>query len=212
MNTSLIMLLLAVVVIVAVGGVGWGIGYFASKGKNPQEIIKTADTIVDGVKTLNDDVGKILIPGPVESIIDRVIQVAQAGVHTAEQMCNSNQINKDQRNQTAYDAAMNLLNIAGYQPTPEIQKGVKDMLELGVFDLKNQGDVVLPAAPDQAVHQAVADVVKETVTPIAQQAASDAIKQAISQTVQAVQGALAPQVAQAQVAQADTQSAQANSQ
>lgn len=210
MNATLIMLLIALGGLTVGAFVGWGIGYLKKTGKDPQAVLTTASTFINEAKVLNDDIGKLVFPASVESIIDRVIQVAQAGVHAAEQKCNSSQITKDQRNQNAYDAAMNMLKVAGYEPTPEIQQAVKDMIETGVFDMKK--DVVttdtVVTAPDQAVQQAIAGAVTQVVTPIAQQAASTAVNQAISQAATAVQGVLTPQPA----AQANAQPAQPTTQ
>ena len=198
MDSNLIMLLIAVGSLVIGAGAGLGINYLTKKGQDPQAILSTANTVISEAKILNDDVGKLILPAPIESVADKVIQFAQVCVNSAEQRCNSNQITKDQKNQNAYDAAMNMLKIAGYNPTPEIQQGIKDMIETGVFTLNNS----VPAAnvtatpPDQAVHQAIASAVTQVVTPIATQAANDAVQAAISQTAQAFQGAVTPQTVQ----------------
>lgn len=105
---------------------------------------------------------------------------------------------------------MNMLKIAGYEPTPEIQKAAKDMIETGVFDMNKDGVTkdTLVTSPDQAVQEATSSAVKQVVTPIAQQAASTAVNQAISQAATAVQGVLTPQSTQATQVTPDTQLAQ----
>ncbi|KLU66780.1 hypothetical protein DEAC_c14480 [Desulfosporosinus acididurans] len=102
-NTNLIMFLIAILALVGVAGVSWGIGYVTSKGKNPQSILNTADTVIDGVKTANDAFGKLIIPAPAESFIDKILKTAQAGVHAAQQLCDSGQLTEDQRKQQAFD-------------------------------------------------------------------------------------------------------------
>lgn len=214
MDTNVIMLLIALGSLVIGSVAGLGINFLVQKGKDPKVILNTADMVLGEAKTLNDDIGKVFLPAPVETIIDKVIQVSQAGVHAAEQRCNSDQITKEQKNQNAYDAAMNMLKIAGYEPTTEIQKAVKDMIETGVFDM-NIDEVVkdaLVTPPDQAVSKAIASAVTQVVTPIAQQAASTAVNQAISQAATAVQGVLTPQVTQAAQVTPDTQAAQTGTQ
>ncbi|KLU64000.1 hypothetical protein DEAC_c39940 [Desulfosporosinus acididurans] len=211
MDTNVIMLLISLGSLIVGSVAGLGINFLVQKGKDPKVILSTADTVLGEAKALNDDIGKVVLPAPLETIIDKVIQVSQAGVHSAEQRCNSDQITKDQKNQNAYDAAMNMLKIAGYEPTPEIQKAVKDMIETGVFDMNSSSPSVetVPAVPDQAVSQAIASKVQQVVTPIATQAANDAVQQAISQTVQAFPGAVSSQAAQST---SDTQLAQTDSQ
>ncbi|MDQ7092114.1 hypothetical protein REC12_00735 [Desulfosporosinus sp. PR] len=163
MDTNVIMLLIALGSLVVGSVAGLGINYLAQKGKDPKTILNTADNVLGQAKTLNDDIGKVFLPAPVESIIDKVIQVAQAGVHAAEQRCNSDQITKDQRNQNAYDAAMNMLKIAGYEPTAEIQQATKDMIETGVFTLNSTAPATenTPVAPAQAIQDAVTNAVTQ---------------------------------------------------
>ncbi|KLU67839.1 hypothetical protein DEAC_c02460 [Desulfosporosinus acididurans] len=214
MNSTLIMLLISVGSLVVGAGVGLGLGYLKKSGKDPQAILSTAETVISEAKVVNDDIGKLVLPAPVESAADKIIQFAQVCVHSAEQKYNSSQITKDQRNQNAYDAAMNMLKIAGYEPTLEIQKAVKDMIETGVFDMNSSAssEEAGQTAPDQAVSQAIATKVKQVVTPIATQAANDAVQQAINQTAQAFSGAVTPQAAQPAQDTSDTQVAQSDSQ
>lgn len=196
MNTNIVMLMIALVCLAAGAGANWGISYLKQKGKDPKAMLNTADTVLGEVQTVNDGLG-VFLPAPIESITDKIIKTARAGVHAAQQLCNSNQLTEDQRKQKAFDAAMNLLKLEGYAPNPELETAVKDMIETGVFALKNFGKAPAadpaPAAPDQAVHQAIANAVTQVVTPIATEAASNAVQQAISQTAQAFQGAVTPQ-------------------
>jgi len=130
------MFLIVILVLVIGAGAGWGIGYLRQKGKDPKALLGTADTVLDGVKDANDTFGKLL-PAPVELIIDKVLKTAQAGVHAAQQLCDSSQLTEGQRNQEAFDIAMNLLKLEGYQPTPELEEAVKSAIETGVFVMKN---------------------------------------------------------------------------
>ncbi|MDQ7094293.1 hypothetical protein REC12_11900 [Desulfosporosinus sp. PR] len=216
MDTNVIMLLIALGSLVIGGIASLGINYLTQKGKNPQAMLNTANTVISGVETANGVIGELL-PGPVESIVDKILKTAQAGVHAAQQLCDSNQLTEDQRKQKAFDSAMNLLKLEGYTPTPELETAVKDAIETGVFVLKSinpkpQVADTTPVAPAQAIQDAVTNAVTQAVSPIAQQAANNAVNQAITQAVSAVQGALAPQAAQttqaAQTDQPQTQTAQ----
>lgn len=149
------------------------------------------------------------MPAPVEFIIDKVLQTAQAGVHAAQQLCDSDQLNEDQRKQKAFDSAMNLLKLEGYEPTPELETAVKDAIETGVFVMKNivkpsaaksdapvpsdssQGTTapepavvaVDPPAPIQSTMTTAQPTVQQTVTQAIQQAVQPVAQQAADQAV-----------------------------
>lgn len=213
MSTNLIMFLIAIVVLVIGAGGGW---FLAQKGKDPKSLLSTADTVIDSAKSANDTFGK-LIPAPIEFIIDKVLQTAQAGVHAAQQLCDSSQLTEDERKQKAFDSAMNLLKLEGYQQTPELEKAVKDAIETGVFVMKNivkpsvaatvvntSQATVVPAASVQpttageattsapadsstpstvTIQQAVAQGIKDKLTPVAQQQGEQTVQEIIDTTV-----------------------------
>ena len=59
------------------------------------------DTAVEANTTI-----KTFIPAPVESIIDMVLKVTQAGVHSAQQIYNSGQLPPDLRKEQATQYAV----------------------------------------------------------------------------------------------------------
>lgn len=210
MNSNLIMFLFAAFALL-VGGLagGLGINYLAKRGKDPKSILATANTVISEAKTANDTFGKLL-PAPVESIVDLVIKAAQAGVHAAQQLCNSDQLTQDERNQKAFDTTMNLLKVGGYEPTPELQAAVKDMIETGVFIMKNidKPSVVKADAPvladsslsipDPVSVVAVADpkpiteVIQQTIDQVGEQAKTQAVHDLTSKFAAVVQEATQP--------------------
>ena len=167
-------------------GAGWGIRYLTQKGKDPKALLNTADTVIDGVKTANDEFGKFL-PSPIEFIIDKVLQTAQAGVHAAQQLCDSDQLTEDQRKQKAFDTAMNLLKLEGYQPTPELEAAVKDAIETGVFVMKNivKPIVVAPVVPVPSDVTAVTEPVAVVADPTVPVPAPDLPPKSITEVIQA---------------------------
>jgi len=212
MNSNLIMFLIAILILVIGAGAGWGITNLTQKGKDPKSLLGTADTVIDGVKSANDTFGK-LIPAPIEFIIDKVLQTAQAGVHAAQQLCDSDQLTEDQRKQKAFDSAINLLKLEGYQPTPELEAAVKDAIETGVFVMKNivKSSVAVPeaqktgettAVPESVTVSADPSAPTQTTEVSAQPTVQQAVTQAIRQTVQPVAQQAAYQTVQDIIAEA----------
>lgn len=171
MSANLIMFLIAAVTLLTGVGIGVGINYLFQKGKEPTAMLTTADTVIGELKTANDTFGKYL-PAPVESIVDLVIKAAQAGVHAAQQMYNSDRLTQDERNQKAFDAAMNLLKVGGYEPTPELEAAVKDMIETGVFVMKNIAklDTGTVVVPDMTTITYAPSITSDTASLVATQA------------------------------------------
>ncbi|EGW36423.1 hypothetical protein [Desulfosporosinus sp. OT] len=213
MSTNLVMFLISIATLLVGSGGTW---LLTKKSKDPKAILATADTVIDEVKTANDTFGKLL-PAPVESIVDLVIKAAQAGVHGAQQLCNSDQLTQDERNGKAFDAAMNLLKVGGYEPTPELETAVKDMIETGVFVMKSidkssiaRTDASVPLDSSQSVPDpASAVMVADPSTPAQSDAAAspqptvqEAVTQAIRQTVQPVAQQTADQTVQDIIAEA----------
>jgi len=212
MSTNLIMFLIVILILVIGAGTGWGITYLTQKGKDPKAMLNTADTVIDGVKSANDTFGK-LIPAPAEFIIDKILQTAQAGVHAAQQLCNSSQLTEEERKQKAFDTAMNLLKLEGYQPTPELEAAVRDAIETGVFVMKNivKPKVVVPevlpgavvVTTDQAPSvdtislsdpKSIVDVVANTIDQVGEQAKAQAVHDLTQKFAAIVQEAVAPPV------------------
>lgn len=209
MNSNLVMFLISIATLLVGSGGTW---LLTRKSKDPKALLATADTVIDEVKAANDTFGKYL-PAPVESIVDVVIKVAQAGVHAAQQMCNSDQLPQDERNQKAFDAAMNLLKVGGYEPTPELEAAVKDMIETGVFVMKNiaKPDIQTVVVPDMTTityapaMTTTADPsvpAQSDTTASPQPTVQETVSQAIRQTVQPIAQQAADQAVQDVIDQA----------
>lgn len=127
---------IGLVAIAAFFGAMLGVQRLAVNGKDPGNAIKTAGVLVDGVKALNDSVGKLVLPGAAENIIDRILQVAQSGVHQAEQLYNSGNLPPDLRKDQAVNYALNLLQLEGRKITPELEAALRGAVEDAVFLMK----------------------------------------------------------------------------
>jgi len=136
-TTALITFAMALVVIAVFFGTMFGIQLAVAKGKNLQPVLQTADTVIDAAKAANDSVGKLLIPEPAESIIDKVLTVAQSGVHEAEQLYQSGQLPPDLRKEQAVQSALNLLKLEGREITPEIEAALRGAVEDAVYIMKS---------------------------------------------------------------------------
>lgn len=205
MNTNIIMLIIAILALVIGSGGTW---LLTKSGKNTSAILNTADTVVDGLKTANDTLGKLL-PSPVEVIIDKVLQTAQAGVHAAQQLYDSSQLSEDERKQKAFETAMNLLKLEGYVPTPELEAAVRDAIETGVFVMKNitgsevkaDAPVTTESAPAETVTpdtaadvtaepKPITQVIADTLDQVGEQAKTQARNDLTEKLTAVVQGAV----------------------
>jgi hypothetical protein len=133
MDTQLYLLGVAVLALGAFFGALFGVNRLAAKGKNVQQVLATADTVVDGLKAVNDSVGKALLPAPAFNILDKIIQTTQLGVHQAEQLYKSGQLPPDLRKDSAVNFSMDLLKINGIEVTPELEQAIKGVAEAMVF-------------------------------------------------------------------------------
>ena len=195
-----ILILLAGVALTLVGQ------YLIKKGKDPTNMLATAGAVLTEVQTANESFGKFL-PAPAESIIDVVIRVAQAGVHSAQQLFNSNQLTQDERNKKAFDASINLLKVGGYTPTPELETAIKDMIETGVFVMKSVSPQlataalatpIKPDAPDAPDTPVVVPTDTAPVTELAPSADTATAAQSLQDIVnQGIRTALQPVATQA---------------
>ena len=100
MTTQTITLLIAILSLACFFGTMYGIQALVKQGKDPGKQLQIADTIVDTAEAANTAI-KSYIPAPVENIIDMVLKVTQAGVHSAQQLYNSGQLPPDLRKEQA---------------------------------------------------------------------------------------------------------------
>jgi len=200
-------LLLASIGSLVVGAGGTkGLPYLYNKFKREPGVVLNG--IINEVQSVNETIGKLFLPAPVESIITKIIQVVQTGVLGAEQLCNSSQLTDNQRKQKAFDTAINLLKLEGYTPTPEMETAIKDVIEAGVFIMKSSTSSAaitkepdtISVAPDikvaapiqptsgvggqATVQQAVDQGIRQILEPIAQQTADQTVKAVVDSAVQ----------------------------
>ena len=118
-------------------GTMFGVQRLVAKGVDTGKALQTAENFVDTVMIANDTL-KPFIPSPVESIIDTVIKATQAGVHSAEQLYQSNQIPPDLRKDKALEYAINLIKLTGQEVTIELEQSISETTEGAVFIMKQQ--------------------------------------------------------------------------
>lgn len=93
--------------------------------------------------TRDDTFGKLL-PAPVEFIIDKVLQTAQAGVHSAQQLYNSGQLPPDLRKEQATQYALDMIKLTGHEVTPELEQTIRNTAEAAVYVMKQKDPVPAP--------------------------------------------------------------------
>lgn len=137
MNTQTITLLIAILSLVCFFGTMFGIQVLIKQGRDPGKQLQTADAIVDGVMAANTTI-KTFIPAPVESIIDTVLKVTQAGVHSAQQLYNSGQLPPDLRKEQATQYAVDMIKLTGREVNPELEQVIRGTAEAAVFVMKQK--------------------------------------------------------------------------
>ncbi|HWQ41905.1 MAG TPA: hypothetical protein VN456_07700 [Desulfosporosinus sp.] len=141
MSVQTVTLLIAILSLVCYFGTMYGIQLLVKQGKDPGAQLQVADSIVDTAVETNAAL-KPFIPAPVESIIDMVLKVSQAGVHSAQQLYNSGQLPPDLRKEQATDYAINMIKLTGREITPELEQAIRGTAEAGVFVMKQVDPVV----------------------------------------------------------------------
>ena len=150
MDTQLYLLGVAVLALGAFFGALFGVNRLAAKGKNVQQVLATADTVVDGLKAVNDTVGKSLLPAQAYNILDKVIQTTQLGVHQAEQLYKSGQLPPDLRKDSAVSFSVDLLRLNGVKVTPELEQAIRGVAEAMVFAMPKTNSVIMYNAGDNS--------------------------------------------------------------
>ena len=117
------------------------------KGVNTGEILKKADTALDGANGVIQIADKIIPNNPAINILKAVEKYAKIGVGQAEQMYIASNLNGDERNAKAKDTIYAALDLLGVQKTPQIQKIVDGTVEAEVLALGHKDD----KAPEKVV-------------------------------------------------------------
>lgn len=142
MNIQIITLLIAILSLVCFFGTMYGIQLLVKQGKDPGKQLQVADSIVDTAVAANTAL-KPFIPSPVENIIDVVLKVTQAGVHSAQQLYNSGQLPSDLRKVQATEYALDMIKLTGREITPELEQTIRNTAEAAVFVMKQKDPVVV---------------------------------------------------------------------
>lgn len=135
MNTQTITVLIGILSLICFFGTMFGIQVLVKQGKDPGKEIQVADAVVDTAEKANT-VLKTFIPTPIENIIDMVLKVTQAGVHSAQQLYNSGQLPPDLRKEQATQYALNMIKLSGRELTPELEQSIQDTAEAAVYIMK----------------------------------------------------------------------------
>jgi hypothetical protein len=151
MSIQMITLLIAVLSLVCFFGTMYGIQTLVKEGRDPGKQLQIADAIVDIVASANTVI-KPYIPVPAESIIDIILKVTQAGVHSAQQLYNNGQLPPDLRKDQATEYALNMIKLTGHEVTPELEQTIRNTAEAAVYVMKQKDPVpmVIPA-PCQSI-------------------------------------------------------------
>ncbi len=145
MDVQTMMLLIAVLSLVCFFGMMFGIQVLVKQGKDPGKQLQVAGAIVDTASEANTAL-KSFIPAPIESIIDMILKVTQAGVHSAQQLYNSGQLPPDLRKEQATQYAVDMIKLTGHEVTPELEQTIRNTAEAAVYVMK-QKEPVLAVVP-----------------------------------------------------------------
>ena len=162
MNVQTIMLLFAILALICFFGMAYGIQTLVKQGRDPGKQLAVAGTILNTAESAHT-VLESFIPDPIDNMIDKVLKVTQAGVHSAQQLYESGQILPAMRKEQATQYAVNMLKITGHAVTPELEQVIRGTAEAGVWVMKQNDPVVLVPDPLPPVGQPVVDIVQPSV-------------------------------------------------
>jgi len=137
MNVQTITLLIAILSLVCFFGTMYGIQTLVKQGRDPGKQLQVADAIVDTADSVHTAL-ESFIPDPIDNIIDMVLKVTQAGVHSAQQLYNSGQLPPDLRKEQATQYAVDMLRLTGREVTPELERTIRSTAEAAVYAMKSQ--------------------------------------------------------------------------
>lgn len=146
MNIQTVTLLIAILALMCFFGTMYGIQALVKQGKDPGKQLQVADAVVDTATTVHTAL-ESFIPDPIDNIIDTVLKVTQAGVHSAQQLYNSGQLPPDLRKDQATEYALNMIKLTGREVTPELEQTIRNTAEAAVFVMKQQGQKPDPVVP-----------------------------------------------------------------
>ena len=146
MNVQTITLLIAILSLACFLGTMFGIQVLVKQGRDPGKQLQVADAIVDTVASAHTAL-ETFIPDPIDNIIDMVLKVTQAGVHSAQQLYNSGQLPPDLRKEQATQYAVDMIKLTGREVTPELEHVIRGTAEAAVYVMKQKDQKADPVAP-----------------------------------------------------------------
>ena len=120
-------------------GLGAFLGLFLAlsrlndKGHNTKEYLDVAESLLYGIKGVNDTLGKVVLPEKATNVIDRIIQTTQLGVQKAEQLYKTGQIPPDFRKDMAVEFSTDLLKLNGLEVNSELENAIQGVAESMVY-------------------------------------------------------------------------------
>lgn len=143
--------------------------YAIKRGWKAEKYLQEADKDIDIIKGAVDTVSKIA-PIPQIELIDKILNYADKAVQEAEQLYKIGEIKAEDRKPEAKNYITHILNLAGIEVTPDIQKVIDGAVEAGVFvlpktnwsDLKVDNNFITSIMNTSIpVSQEVQDTIKE---------------------------------------------------
>ena len=117
-------------------GIFFGISKLAgTEGNTGNHYVETAESVLDGIKDINNTLGKVLLPSGTQNMIDKIIQTTQLGVQKAEQLYKSGQLPPDLRKEEALAFSKDLLTLNGFDVTPALEQAIGGVAEALVYAL-----------------------------------------------------------------------------
>lgn len=144
MSIEMITLLIGIIALVCFFGTMLGVQMLIKKGRDPGKQLEAAGTIVGTASSVHTALERF-IPDPIDNIIDMVLKVTQAGVHSAQQLYNSGQLPPDLRKEQATEYALNMIKLTGREITPDLEQVIRSTAEAAVFVMKHQELKAVPA-------------------------------------------------------------------
>ncbi len=151
MSVQSVTLLIAMLSLVCFFGTMYRTQTLVKQGRDPAKQLQLADAIVDTAESVHT-VLEPIIPDPIDNIIDTILKVTQAGVHSAQQLYNSGQLPPDLRKEQAIQYAVDIIKLTGREVTPELEQTIRNNVEAAVFVMKKMEQKVDPAVTIQNQH------------------------------------------------------------
>lgn len=122
----------------AITACGWMVTLLRSKGVNVQGGVNTAQRVLDVADTVTDAAAAI-VPSPVTSALQKIVDAAKVGVNSAEQLYLNGSITADQRKAEAEKVLKTALGIDGIAYEGDVASLGDSAIEAAVKALPKTG-------------------------------------------------------------------------